>query len=109
MTYTLAALLLANGLDDEAWLAAQGAVRMTWERGYWFRTPEAWDVNGDFRASIYMRPLAIWAIEAAIAHRRGDRAASDLPGSASSASSASVAGPWGSVPGSRASRSDHRR
>jgi hypothetical protein len=32
-------------------------------KGYWFRTPEAWDVNGNFRASMYMRPAAIWAME----------------------------------------------
>jgi non-lysosomal glucosylceramidase len=32
-------------------------------KGYWFRTPEAWDVNGNFRASMYMRPAAVWAME----------------------------------------------
>jgi non-lysosomal glucosylceramidase len=32
-------------------------------KGYWFRTPEAWDITGDFRAGMYMRPTAIWALE----------------------------------------------
>jgi hypothetical protein len=29
----------------------------------WFRTPEAWDITGSYRASMYMRPAAIWAME----------------------------------------------
>ncbi|HEY3524397.1 MAG TPA: non-lysosomal glucosylceramidase [Candidatus Limnocylindrales bacterium] len=64
-TYTLAALMLGRGLVDEAWETAAGAARMTWERGLWFRTPEAYDADGNFRASLYLRPLAIWAIEEA--------------------------------------------
>jgi non-lysosomal glucosylceramidase len=31
-------------------------------QGYWFRTPEAWDNTGHYRASMYM-PAAIWAME----------------------------------------------
>ena len=31
--------------------------------GYWFRTPEAWEIDGHYRASMYMRPAAIWAME----------------------------------------------
>ena len=70
VTYGLAALLLHRGMDAEAWETAEGAVRTTYERGFWFRTPEAWDEGGNFRASIYMRPLAIWAMEAALRSRR---------------------------------------
>ena len=33
------------------------------EKGYWFSTPEAWTVKGDFRSLTYMRPLAIWAMQ----------------------------------------------
>jgi non-lysosomal glucosylceramidase len=62
-TYTLAALMLARGLDDLAWETAAGPVRVTYERGLWFRTPEAYDRTGNYRASLYLRPLAIWAIE----------------------------------------------
>ncbi len=71
-TYALAAFMIGRGLVDEGWATAEGAAAVTYERGLWFRTPEAYDVNGDFRASIYLRPLAIWAIEEALArHRAG--------------------------------------
>jgi non-lysosomal glucosylceramidase len=66
VTYALAATLIQRGLRDEAWETARGAVRTTYDRGYWFRTPEAWDAEGRFRASMYMRPLSIWAMEHAL-------------------------------------------
>jgi non-lysosomal glucosylceramidase len=65
-TYALAAFMIGRGLVDEGWQTAEGAARVVWQRGLWFRTPEAFDRNGDFRASIYLRPLAIWAIEEAL-------------------------------------------
>jgi non-lysosomal glucosylceramidase len=68
-TYALAAFMLGRGLDDEAWRTARGAWNVTYNRGLWFRTPEAYDETGNFRASLYLRPLAIWAIEHAIAGR----------------------------------------
>ena len=68
-TYALAAFMIGRGLVDEGWETARGAAAVTYERGLWFRTPEAYDERGDFRASIYLRPLAIWAIEEAL--RRG--------------------------------------
>jgi non-lysosomal glucosylceramidase len=68
-TYALAAFMLGRGLDDEAWQTARGAWNVTYNRGLWFRTPEAYDENGNYRASLYLRPLAIWAIEDAIARR----------------------------------------
>jgi non-lysosomal glucosylceramidase len=37
------------------------------KKGYWFRTPEAWDVEGNYRASMYMRSAAVWALEMASA------------------------------------------
>ncbi len=66
-TYALAAFMIGRGLIKEGWETARGAAEVTYERGLWFRTPEAYDVNGDFRASLYLRPLAIWAIEEALA------------------------------------------
>ncbi|PYY02643.1 MAG: hypothetical protein DMG64_10890, partial [Acidobacteria bacterium] len=33
------------------------------DRGYFFRTPEAYDSRGLFRASMYMRPGSIWSME----------------------------------------------
>ena len=65
-TYALAAQMIGRGLVDEAWRTASGAARVTYERGLWFRTPEAYDADGNFRASLYLRPLAIWAIEDAL-------------------------------------------
>jgi non-lysosomal glucosylceramidase len=69
VTYALAAFMLHRGLTAEAWATAWGVYNVTYRRGYWFRTPEAYDRNGDFRASLYMRPLAIWAIEHALRGR----------------------------------------
>ena len=64
VTYALAAFMLQNGMKEEALRTAQGVYKVTYEtKGYWFRTPEAWDEGGNFRASMYMRPQAIWAME----------------------------------------------
>ena len=68
-TYALAALMIGRGLVEEGWRTAEGAARVTYERGLWFRTPEAYDEDGNFRASVYLRPLAIWAIEDALRRR----------------------------------------
>jgi non-lysosomal glucosylceramidase len=72
-TYALAAFMLGRGLEDEAWQTARGAWNVVWNRGLWFRTPEAYDVSGNYRASLYLRPLSIWAIEDAIARRAPSR------------------------------------
>src|SRR5216684_2324710 len=63
-SFGLAALFLSEGMKDEAYKTAWGLYHVIYEtKGYWFRTPEAWDVNGNFRASMYMRPAAAWAME----------------------------------------------
>jgi len=63
-TYALAALMLHEGLVEQAFQTAQGVVDTTYQRkGYWFQTPEAWDRKGNYRAIAYMRPLAIWAMQ----------------------------------------------
>jgi non-lysosomal glucosylceramidase len=63
-TFGLAALMLSEGMKDEGYKTAWGIYHVTYEtKGYWFRTPEAWDSSGNFRASMYMRPAAIWAME----------------------------------------------
>jgi non-lysosomal glucosylceramidase len=63
-TFGAAALMLSEGLKDEGYRTAWGVYHTTYEtQGYWFRTPEAWDVSGHYRASMYMRPAAIWAME----------------------------------------------
>jgi len=63
-SFALAALLLSEGLKDEAYHTAWGIHQVIYEtKGYWFRSPEAWDDTGNFRASMYMRPAAVWAME----------------------------------------------
>jgi len=63
-TLALAALMLSEGMKDEAYKTAWGIYHTSYEtKGYWFRTPEAWDITGNYRASMYMRPAAIWAME----------------------------------------------
>ncbi len=69
-TYALAAFMLGRGQTDEGWDTARGAAAVTYGRGLWFRTPEAYDRQGNYRASLYLRPLAIWAIEEALERRR---------------------------------------
>ncbi|HEX3661207.1 MAG TPA: non-lysosomal glucosylceramidase [Acidobacteriaceae bacterium] len=63
-TLAYAGLLKSDGMDAEAWKTAWGLYHVIYEsQGYWFRTPEAWDITGNFRAGMYMRPMAVWALE----------------------------------------------
>jgi non-lysosomal glucosylceramidase len=63
-TLGYAGLLMSEGLKDEAWKTTWGLYHVIYEKkGYWFRTPEAWDITGNFRAGMYMRPTAVWALE----------------------------------------------
>jgi non-lysosomal glucosylceramidase len=63
-TLALAGFMLAEGMREEAFRTAWGIYHVSYEtKGYWFRTPEAWDITGNYRASMYMRPAAIWAME----------------------------------------------
>lgn len=63
-TLGYAGLLKSDGLTDDAWKTTWGLYHVIYEsKGYWFRTPEAWDITGNFRAGMYMRPTAIWALE----------------------------------------------
>jgi len=63
-TFGVASHMLSEGLREEAFKTAWGVYNVVYEKkGFWFRTPEAYDVRGNFRASMYMRPAAIWAME----------------------------------------------
>ena len=63
-TLGLAGFMLGEGMKDEAFRTAWGIYHVNYEtKGYWFRTPEAWDITGNYRASMYMRPAAIWSME----------------------------------------------
>ena len=56
--------MMQEGLIEEAFSTAKGISRVTYNTvGYMFQTPEAWDVNGNYRALAYMRPLAIWGMQ----------------------------------------------
>jgi non-lysosomal glucosylceramidase len=73
-TYALAAFMIGRGLVEEGWRTAHGTFAVTYGRGLWFRTPEAYLGDGQFRAAMYLRPLAIWAIEHALRRRVGSAA-----------------------------------
>jgi len=62
VSLALACHMYMRGLKNESMQIVKGIYSVIYEtKGYWFRTPEAWDVNGNFRASLYQRPGAIWA------------------------------------------------
>jgi non-lysosomal glucosylceramidase len=63
-TFSLCGEMVAEGLQEEAFTTAKGIYNVVYEKkGYWFRTPEAWGTDGMYRASMYMRPGAIWSME----------------------------------------------
>ena len=63
-TFSVASHMLSEGMRDEAFKTAEGVYNVVWkDRGYFFRTPEAYDARGFYRASMYMRPGAIWSME----------------------------------------------
>lgn len=68
-TFGIASEMMAEGMNDQAFATAKGVYNVVWDpkagRGYWWRTPEAYDGRGLYRASMYMRPGAIWSIEMA--------------------------------------------
>lgn len=62
VTFALSSLMLKRGMEKEALATAFGIYDVVYvKKGYFFRTPEAWNTNGDFRASMYHRPGAVWA------------------------------------------------
>jgi len=66
-TFAVASHMIEEGLTDEGFATAKGVNNVVWrDRGYFFRTPEAYDVHGLYRASMYMRPGAIWSMEYAL-------------------------------------------
>ncbi|MGB8260923.1 MAG: non-lysosomal glucosylceramidase [Terracidiphilus sp.] len=66
-TFGLASHMIAEGMRDQGFATARGVYNVVWrDRGYFFRTPEAYDIRGLYRASMYMRPGAIWSMEYAL-------------------------------------------
>ncbi|MBW4634113.1 MAG: bile acid beta-glucosidase [Iphinoe sp. HA4291-MV1] len=62
INFGLAAFLVQMGMKDEAFRTTYAVVQQIYDNGLQFRTPEAITAVGTFRASIYLRAMAIWAI-----------------------------------------------
>jgi non-lysosomal glucosylceramidase len=62
INFGLAAFLVQMGMKNEAMQLTQAVVEQIYDNGLQFRTPEAITPVGTFRASTYLRPMAIWAI-----------------------------------------------
>jgi len=60
----VASHMIAEGMRDQGFATAKGVYNVVWrDRGYFFRTPRPTTSGGLFRASMYMRPGAIWSME----------------------------------------------
>jgi non-lysosomal glucosylceramidase len=53
---------MQQGMKEEAFQLTEVVVRSVYENGLQFRTPEAITAAGTFRASHYLRAMAIWAV-----------------------------------------------
>lgn len=62
INFGLAAFGVQMGMKQEAMQLTETVVRQVYENGLQFRTPEAITPAGTFRASHYLRAMAIWAI-----------------------------------------------
>ncbi|MBD6620226.1 bile acid beta-glucosidase [Komarekiella sp. 'clone 1'] len=62
INFGLAAFLVQMGMKDKAFKLTQAVVKQIYDNGLQFRTPEAITAAGTFRASTYLRAMAIWAI-----------------------------------------------
>ncbi|NJN29663.1 MAG: bile acid beta-glucosidase [Synechococcales cyanobacterium RM1_1_8] len=62
INFGIAAFLVQMGLKDEAFRLTETVVGQVYENGLQFRTPEAITSVGTFRASHYLRAMAIWAL-----------------------------------------------
>lgn len=62
INFAIAAFMILNGMKEEGLKVAETVVRQIYENGLQFRTPEAITASHTFRASHYLRAMAIWAI-----------------------------------------------
>ncbi|MBW4576722.1 MAG: bile acid beta-glucosidase [Aphanothece sp. CMT-3BRIN-NPC111] len=62
INFGLAAFMVQMGMKDEAFQMTEAVVQQIYENGLQFRTPEAITAAGTFRASHYLRAMAIWGI-----------------------------------------------
>jgi non-lysosomal glucosylceramidase len=62
INFGLAAFLVQMDMKNEAMRLTEAVVRQIYDNGLQFRTPEAITANATFRASTYLRAMAIWGI-----------------------------------------------
>jgi len=62
INFGLGAFMIRMGMKNEAFQLAEAVVRQVYDNGLQFRTPEAITAAGTFRASHYLRAMAIWAM-----------------------------------------------
>lgn len=62
INFGIAAFLVQMGLKAEAMRLTQAVVQQIYDNGLQFRTPEAITAAGTFRASHYLRAMAIWLV-----------------------------------------------
>ena len=62
INFGIAAFLVQMGMREEALKLAETIVQQVYDNGLQFRTPEAITSAGTFRASHYLRAMAIWGI-----------------------------------------------
>jgi non-lysosomal glucosylceramidase len=68
INFGLAAFFIQMGMKQQAFEIAEAVVKQVYENGLQFRTPEAITSQGTFRASHYLRAMAIWAMYEVIGH-----------------------------------------
>ena len=67
VSWAIASLCLLLDRDADAWELGEALYRTIYEEsGLWFRTPEAWTRERQFRAQLYHRPLAVWSLYTAL-------------------------------------------
>ncbi len=71
INFGLSAFLLQMGMKEEAFKLTDVVIQQIYENGLQFRTPEAITAVGTFRASHYLRPMAIWAIYGVLTNFQG--------------------------------------
>lgn len=62
INFGLAAFMVQMGMKAEAFQLTAAVIEQIYQNGLQFRTPEAITAVGTFRASHYLRPMAIWAV-----------------------------------------------
>jgi non-lysosomal glucosylceramidase len=62
INFGLAAFFIQMDMKDKAFKLTEAVVKQVYENGLQFRTPEAITAVGTFRASHYLRAMAIWGI-----------------------------------------------